>query len=286
MGRIWPIPGHILVNSVHRDRSSSMNIELKLPAHPKTLIELSELLRKQDLNLSEVGPVIEQDLALAAAVMDTVSSPLYGLKGRVQSVQQAVGYLGLREISAIAYENGLRAAFPQVPELHAVWERARMRGLLMGRLAQALSMEAWSAHTAGLFEECGKAVLYANAPDAYLPLLRSAPNDAALVELEQNAFGIDHAEIGARLCEGWGLPAATVNSVRHHVAMHQNHRLPAVSHRYVCVLSILADTLTNAPEQLDEVVAKVAPQAMMDQTSLLRNLQRVKDKIDDTLDAA
>jgi HD-like signal output (HDOD) protein len=260
-----------------------VNIELNLPAHPQTLLQLGELLRRPDLNLSDVSQLIEADLSLAAAVMNTVSSPLYGLKGRVQSVQQAVTYLGVREISAIAYENGLRAAFPQVPELHALWERARMRGMLMGRIAQALSMEAWSAHTAGLFEECGKAVLYAHSPEQYLPLLKAAPNDGALVEMEQNAFGVGHPDVGARLCESWGLPGATVNCVRHHVTVNLTHRLPPVSHRYVCVLSTLADTLMTSPDELEQVVSKIAPQAMMDQTSLLRSLHKVKDKIDDTL---
>jgi alkyl hydroperoxide reductase subunit AhpF len=55
-------------------------------------------------------------MSFAAAVMKAVNSPLYGLKGRVQSVQQAVTYLGVREISAIAYETGLQAAFPQVQD--------------------------------------------------------------------------------------------------------------------------------------------------------------------------
>ncbi|MFO1336785.1 MAG: HDOD domain-containing protein [Burkholderiaceae bacterium] len=260
-----------------------MNIELKLPAHPQTLVQLSNLISKPDANLADVSTLIEADLSLAAAVMHTVSSPLYGLKGRVQSVQQAVTYLGMREISAIAYESGLRAAFPQVPELLAMWERARLRGLLMGRIAQALSMDAWSAHTAGLFEECGKAVLYQHASGTYPAMLKAAADDSALVDAERRAFETDHAELGARLCESWGLPAGTVNSVRHHVTTHATHRLPPVSHRYVCVLSALADTLAHAPEQLDQVVGKIAPQAMMDQSSLLRAMQKVKDKIDDTL---
>ena len=264
-----------------------MKIELSLPAHPQTLIQLAELLRKPDVNLSEVSQLIEADLSLAAAVMNAISAPLYGLKGRVQSVQQAVTFLGMREISAIAYESGLRAAFPQVPELLAVWERARMRGLLMGRLAHALSMEAWGAHTAGLFEECGKAVLYAHAPDAYPAILRSAgDDDTVLVDLERRAFEADHAEIGARLCESWGLPAATVNCVRFHVTTHATLRLPQASHRYVSVLSALVDTLIKAPDKVEEVVGKIAPQAMMDQTSLLRAMRKVKGKIDDALDDA
>ncbi len=260
-----------------------VNLDFDLPAQPRSLIELAALLRADDVNLNAIGALIDADMSFGAAVMKAVNSPLYGLKGRVQSVQQAVTYLGVREISAIAYESGLQAAFPQVPQLIAVWERARMRGLLMGRLAQALSMEAWGAHTAGLFEECGKAVLYRHDPARYAPMLAQAADDIALLELEQAAFGIGHDEVGARLCEAWGLAPAAVASVRHHVSIHATLRLPRVSHRYICVLSALADTLTNAPDQLDEVAMKLAPQAMLDQTSLLRGLHRVKDKIDETV---
>jgi HD-like signal output (HDOD) protein len=262
-----------------------VNLEFDLPALPQTLVQLAALLRQEETSLNDISTLIEADMSFAAAVMKAVNAPLYGLQGRVRSVQEAVTYLGVREISALAYESGLRAAFPQVPELHAVWERARVRGLLMGRLAHALSMEAWGAHTAGLFEECGKAVLYRHAPQAYAPMLAQAADDVALVELERQAFGIGHDEVGARLCEAWGLAPAAVASVRHHVDIHATLRLPRVSHRYICVLSALAETITRSPERLDEVAMKLAPQAMLDQSSLLRGLQRIKDKIDEALDA-
>jgi HD-like signal output (HDOD) protein len=257
-----------------------VNIDFDLPAPPQTLVRLSALLNQDDVGLQEVGQLIESDMSFAAAVMKAVSAPLYGLQGRVRSVQEAVTFLGLREISAIAYEIGLRDAFPQVPALHAIWERARIRGLLMGRLAQALSMEAWGAHTAGLFEECGKAVLYAHAPQGYAPLLEKAADDEALIELERQAFGATHDDVGARLCEAWGLAPAAVASVRHHVEIHRTLRLPRVAHRYICVLSALADALMREPGRIDEVATKLAPQAMLDQGSLLRGLQRVKDKLD------
>jgi HD-like signal output (HDOD) protein len=262
-----------------------VSLRFDLPALPQTLVRLAALLREDDTSLNDIGALIESDMSFAAAVMKAVNAPVYGLQGRVRSVQEAVTYLGVREISALAYESGLRAAFPAVPALHEVWERARVRGLLMGRLAQALSMEAWSAHSAGLFEECGKAVLFRHAPDRYPVLLAQAADDTALLDLERDAFGIGHDEIGARLCEAWGLSPAAVASVRHHVEIHTTLRLPRVSHRYICVLSALAETITHSPERLDEVAMKLAPQAMLDQSSLLRGLQRVKDKIDEALSA-
>ena len=73
-------------------------------------------------------------MALAAAVLKAVNSAMYGLRGRVQSVQQAITYLGTREVASVTFEMGLRAVFPPAPELEAVWERSRVRGLLMGRI--------------------------------------------------------------------------------------------------------------------------------------------------------
>jgi HD-like signal output (HDOD) protein len=263
-----------------------VNLDFDLPAQPQSLVKLAALLREDDVNLNAIGALIEGDMSFAAAVMKAVNSPLYGLKGRVHSVQQAVTYLGVREISAIAYEASLQAAFPQVPQLIAIWERAAIRGLLMGRLAQALSMEAWSAHTAGLFEECGKAVLYRHAPDKYAPMLAEARDDSELVQMERATFGCGHDDVGANLCEAWGLTPAAIASVRHHVTIHDTMRLPRVSHRYICVLSALARTIVDEPAKLDEVAMKLAPQAMLDQSSLLRGLNRVKDKIDEALASA
>jgi HD-like signal output (HDOD) protein len=258
-------------------------LQIDIPARPEALVKLALLLAEDDVNLQSLGALIEADMALAAAVMKAVNSSLYGLKGRVQTVQQAVTYLGMREISAVTYEIGLRSVFPPAPELHSLWERAGVRGLLMGRLAQALSMDAWSAHTAGLFEECGKAILFKHDKAVYQPLLSAAANDAELVILEEQAFGISHDTLGAKLCENWGLSAAAVASVQHHVRVNALHQLPRSAGRSVCVLSGLANTLMTAPDQLEEVTQALAPQAMLDQTLLLKGARKVKDKIDDAL---
>ena len=72
----------------------SLNIDV--PAQPESLVKLSLLLADEDVNLQAVGGLITSDMALAAAVLKAVNSSLYGLSGRVQSVQQAITYLGTR----------------------------------------------------------------------------------------------------------------------------------------------------------------------------------------------
>ena len=255
-------------------------LDINIPSQPQALVQLSLLLAEEDINLQAASSLIETDMALAAAVMKAVNSSLYGLKGRVQSVHQAITYLGMREVAAVTFEMGLRAAFPPSPELEPLWQRAAQRGLLMGRLAARLSLDAWAAHSAGLFEECGKAVLFRHARDHYAAMLRAAGSDSELATLEHAGFGVSHDALGAALCESWGLGAAAVASVRHHVVAHATYALPElVTRRSICALSVLAHALMAAPQTLDEVVAAIAPQADLEATLLLRAARQTQEQL-------
>ncbi len=257
-------------------------LNIDVPAQPEALVKLSLLLAEDDVDLPKLGRLVEGDMSLAAAVMRAVNSSLYGVKGRVQSVQQAVMYLGTREVAAVTFEFGLRAVFPAAPELEEVWQRATVRGLLMGRIGQALGVDPWGAHSAGLFEECGKAVLFKHSQEVYRDMLARAANDTELVEREFEAFGVSHDALGASLCESWGLGNAAVASVRHHVRVNALRQLPAQApRRAICALSALANALMTDPDTLDEVAQSVAPQAMLDQTLVLRGARKVQAMIED-----
>jgi HD-like signal output (HDOD) protein len=257
-------------------------LDISIPAQPDSLVKLSLLLADEDMNLQAASSLIETDMALAAAVMKAVNSSLYGLKGRVQSVQQAITYLGMREVAAITFEMGLRAAFPPAPELDPIWQRAAQRGVIMGRLGQQLNVDAWAAHSAGLFEECGKAVLFRHAKDHYRSMLRAASDDTELVTLEVAGFGVSHDALGAALCESWGLGPAAVASVRHHVAAQASHELPAaLTRRPVCALSVIAQAIMATPELLDQVVEHIAPQAELDVTLALRGARKVQEQMEE-----
>lgn len=256
------------------------SLDIAIPAQPESLVKLSLLMAEDDLNLGAIAQLIESDMALAAAVLKAVNSSLYGLKGRVQSVQQAITYLGMREVAGITFEMGLRAAFPPAAELEPLWQRAGLRGLLMGRLAQRMSLDAWGAHSAGLFEECGKAVLFRHAADHYRAMLRAASSDTELLMLEHTGFGVSHDALGAALCDSWGLAAAAVASVRHHVQLQATLVFPPeVTKRSIAALSVIASALMDRPDALDAVVTEIAPQADLEPTLALRAARQLEAEV-------
>lgn len=257
--------------------------QLDIPAMPASLVQLSELLQDHEVNLKALADLVESDMALASAVMKAVGSALTGVRGRINSVQQALTFLGIKEVAAITYEVSMRAAFPPIVELELLWTRGARRAQLMKHLGHEIGLAPYAAHAAGLFEECGKAVLFRHAPDHYRAMMRAAPEDQDLVVLERAGFGMGHDELGARLCEAWMLAPEAVSSVRHHLEVRRSGLLPdAPSPCGVCAVSAIVWTLMEQPEHLTAMVDRLAPQIDRDPTAVLRAAHAVLERADTT----
>jgi HD-like signal output (HDOD) protein len=251
-------------------KTGRLALDMELPTPPAALLRMAALLAQPECDLDDLGELIESDMSLASALLRTVNSSLFNLSGRVQTVREAITYLGMREVSGLALQHGLRAAFPQSPELDHLWQRAAARGELMGVLGQALGFDAWAAHSAGLFEECGKALLFRHSPVHYRSMWAAEPtDDSALSSLEQDAFGVSHDILGAALSETWGLLPSAVHCVRHHVEFQSTLVLPKPdSHRAICALSALAHRVMSLPADTARCVELVATQLDMPTTKV------------------
>ncbi len=190
------------------------NLNIDLPACPSTLVKLSLLMAEENSTVDQLAGLIETDMALSSAVVRTVNSALFGLLKRVESVHEGIRYLGMAQVAGLTYEIGLRGAFPPSPLLQNIWDRAGVRGLAMGRIARQLDVDPWLAHTAGLFAESGRAVLYAYDRQRYDALHGSVPNETALCLAETEAFGVSHSALGGALCQSWGLSRDVADTVR------------------------------------------------------------------------
>ena len=243
-------------------------LDIDIPSQPESLVKLSLLLAEDEINLQAVSALIETDMALAAAVLKAVNSSLYGLKGRVQSVQQAITYLGMREVAAITFEMGLRAAFPPAPELEPLWQRAAPRGLLMGRLAQRLGARR-------LGRAFGRAVRGVRQGGAVPPCARPLPLDAARGRRRRRAGRRSSTPASAsattrsapRCARAGAWAPAAVASVRHHVAVQAHSELPrgtgraGRSARCRCVAHALMDAPGAGSTRSSPAIA---PQAELD----------------------
>ena len=270
-----------------RPDSSLRQLDIELPASPAATLRLTELLTSEDTSVPEVAEVIEGDLALASAVVRTVNSAMFGVLRRVETVAEAVMYLGMREVAAITLELGLRTRFPVSPEMNRIWDAARLRGLLMGRAAVGLSLHAWRAQSAGLFAQSGQAVLCLHAPDQYPAMMarHPAPGDiAALAAEETAAFGLSHDVLGSSLCRAWGLAGDVADFVRDRAFDAERWAQRPQPVRALLGLGAVADAVMHGGEA-EAMAAQVAGAAGLEAPALAaavaKQWQRIQDASDE-----
>ncbi|MEK8030792.1 HDOD domain-containing protein [Ideonella sp. DXS29W] len=247
-----------------RPDPSLRQLDIELPASPAATMKLSELMGVEDTSIPEVAEVIEGDLALASAVVRTVNSAMFGVLRRVETVAEAVLYLGMREVAAITLELGLRTQFPPSPDMTRIWDTARLRGLLMGRAAVSLNLHAWRAQSAGLFAQSGQAVLCLHAPAEYPGMLARHPglDLAGLLDEETASFGLSHEVLGSSLCRAWGLAGDVADYVR-----ERPHPRDVWSQRPQAVRALLA-----LGAVADAAIAGVDMQAIAEEVSEVSGL--------------
>lgn len=238
------------------------DLNIDLPACPSTLVKLSLLMSEEGTSIDEMAALIETDMALASAVVRTVNSALFGLLKRVETVHEAVRYLGMAQVAGLTYEIGLRGAFVPTPLLQGLWDRAGIRGLAMGRIARQLDVNQWQAHTTGLFSESGRAVLIAYDAPRYAALNQAPVNEQAVTAMELEAFGLSHTAFGAALCKAWGLAREVADAVRARSHPRAQWEREHEEVRRMLAIGAAVDSLVLSPNPDPEAFwAEMAPQA-------------------------
>jgi HD-like signal output (HDOD) protein len=218
-------------------------LQVELPARPNVLMALSVELQKEEADFHRVTELINADPGLGSAVVRTANSPYVGLGRKVGSVTQAIYYLGMGEVFSIVTGVMLRKVFAlNDARMERLWEEASRRAGLMASFArEGRWVKPDRAHTCGLFEDCGMAVLLLHAP-GYREIMGEVELASDPQEFERTQYGLDHAVIGDALVRAWGLPETIAQAVRHHHRLDQLLRLGLPDESMVLVaLSALAN---------------------------------------------
>lgn len=181
-----------------------------IPPCPGILATLVREMRADDPDFARIANLIGSDVGLAAAMLKTVNSPLYGLPTKARSVSQALALLGLRTVTQLITGLLLRQAFPVADSdfMEDYWETSSRLALLTAFLASKVKGVARDdAHTFGLFRDCGMPHLMLTFDDYEKALAAAQANpERRMTDIEADHFAITHAQVGSYLARNWHLP--------------------------------------------------------------------------------
>ena len=219
-----------------------------LPALPAAVLELLDMLGRDDVETHALAAKISLDPALAAKTLRLANSSFYGMARHVTSLSEAASVLGLRTVRTVvttaALTGSIAAPVCEGFDFNAFWRHAVSAAVGSKLVAIATGVDSEAAFTAGLLHDIGRLVLAAGFPQRYEEVL--AHGDARGIELgdrEHQLLGIDHAAVGALVAEHWRFPKPIVDAIAGH------HALPTGADAVTLTQVVhLADHLLHALE--------------------------------------
>jgi HD-like signal output (HDOD) protein len=183
---------------------------------------------------AQIAEIIRRDPSLTSRLLRLVNSVYYGLDTPVNSIEEAVFYLGIRQIRQLATVTPLIEDFQQLTRQCAFpwrefWQHCIGTAILTREVAGTLQCHSGadeSDYVVGLIHDVGKIVMAWTFPDHFTEIHRLSLQGARdLTEIETEILGMDHAELGARYLEYHRLPELMVNVARfhHHPEKAKNH---------------------------------------------------------------
>lgn len=187
----------------------------ELPALPEVYNELLEASQQSDCTNAILGQIVSKDLGLTGEILHVVNSAFFALTRQIESIDHAIGLLGLDVIKAIVAAHGLFAEPIDGPlDLRELGEHSNETAALARIVTQrtgGTAVDAAEAYFAGMVHDIGLLV-FAQMPSVDSRTLAEII-DSDDVSVERGLTGIDRYSVGSYLLGLWAFPESIVEAV-------------------------------------------------------------------------
>jgi putative nucleotidyltransferase with HDIG domain len=195
----------------------------KLPPMPQAVQRVAALLQDPDVSASRLIEAVHLDPALTANVLRMCNSAYYGTLRRVTSLGQALTLIGNHGLMDMIIAQGSSVYFRRDNLGYdlargQLWRHSVAVALASQILSRRLTGRGDAAlYTAALLHDIGKVVLSEFVAEGFQEIEDLVRDKGySFEEAEKAVVGIDHAELGGRICELWNFPAQLVSAIRNH----------------------------------------------------------------------
>ncbi len=201
-----------------------------LPSWPSNYSQFTEQLQSPAPSIRRLGEIVSHDPAVAAKIVQLVSSGFFGSPQRIADPAHAVSLLGLETLAAVAELPGV--FFPlgqedsQEPFFRTLRTHSRLVAEAARRIAEAETDDGTligDAYLSGLLHDIGILVFAKDSPQYYLETVALARmNETTLKQAEKKTFDTTRDDVGAYLMGLWGLPDPVVRAIAYHLSPNQS----------------------------------------------------------------
>jgi putative nucleotidyltransferase with HDIG domain len=210
------------------DKTSSSSLEAvlrridEISTLPQIALRVMEVAKDENSSAADLKDIMENDVALCARVLRCVNSSAYALRSKVTNLQQAITYLGLKQIRNLAMTASVAELFAKDEKIgpyrrRDLWRHLVAVGICARLIAMRRNMRNFDdAFLAGLLHDVGIVLEDQHAHAPFTLAIQSLNPQKSLSDAERASLGFDHTMLGAKLAEAWGFPEPVRAAIRHH----------------------------------------------------------------------
>lgn len=237
-----------------------------LPSMPAVAAKVITVVEDVNASADDLRAVIERDPALAARILKVANSSLFGFSRRIETLRHAITLLGFRSVKNLVLGASMKEAFKRFGLTERLlWEHATRASAVAARLTDhpTLDVDREEAFTVGLLHDLGKIAFNNAAPEEYAQVVARVYNEGvSFVEAEREAFGFDHAELGALVAEKWKLPPRLETAIRLHHTPSALAELPIADRRLTALATVTTALCTRLGVGRRTPVESLDPRAL------------------------
>ena len=238
-----------------------IRIAQELPAAPRLLVELGQLIRNPRTDSRDVVALLRQDPALVARIIRMANSAAYARAEPAGSLEEAVAGIGFGEVHRLVGAIAATQLADQKLPLYGVdgvrlRENALFVAVNMEELAELCGEEPRSCYTVGLLRSIGKMALELLGKRDPGTTLFADSGETALDAWEKKTWGLTNCEVAEKILLHWRLPHETVIAIRHHY--HPSGKHNPIIHLLTLAAASAEDRLHGLPGE--EALLRITPE--------------------------
>jgi HD-like signal output (HDOD) protein len=193
------------------------------PTLPTIYTALSDVITDPRSTSNDAANIVSKDQSSVSKILRVANSPIYGFLGRIDSISQAIFFIGFEEVKNLVLALSIFDMFKDtkiVKNLNPVdfWKHSIAVGVitrLIGSNTGVKNLENY--FISGIMHDIGKLLFMRYLEDDFIKALDYAQtNNITIREAESHIFGITHTVAGELIAEKWGLPRSIKNAIRYH----------------------------------------------------------------------
>jgi putative nucleotidyltransferase with HDIG domain len=195
----------------------------RLTPIPQIATKVMSIAEDPESSMYDLSKIIIYDTAVTANLLKVVNSAYFGLPEKIDSVHQAIVYLGMSQVVDLVLlsasgENLQTAQEGYDLEAGELWKYSVSSALIARELAEKKGVnDTHLIFTAALLKDIGKVILNQYVKDSFHKInALVTKQNFTFREAEKEVIGIDHAELGGMVAENWQFSPKMVEIIRHH----------------------------------------------------------------------